>query len=91
MTVWDTLTNSRKAIVATVGAGLAAVSAALATLPAGASLGDISTLGWVGIGQAILVAAGGTYLVSNRPAPVAGRTVATAEAPVVDTSHGPVN
>lgn len=87
MTFFEWLQSSRKAIVAGVGAGLAALAGALAVLPAGASLKDITLLGWIGIAQAVLgVAAGGTYLMSNRATPAAPAdklAPAIVEAPVM--------
>ena len=88
MTFLEWLQSSRKAIVAGVGAGLAALAGALAVLPPGASLKDITLLGWIGIAQAVLgVAAGGTYLMSNRvrtpAAPADKLAPAIVEAPVM--------
>lgn len=55
-----------KAIVGSLLAGIAALVAQLEALPENSTLGDITTLGWVIIVGAVLVAFNGVFWPSNR-------------------------
>lgn len=58
-----------KAAYAAAVAGIASLVSALEALPNGASLGDISTLGWLIVGGAALFSFGGVFGLTNKPSP----------------------
>ena len=79
MTVWDRIWNSRKTIIAAVGAGWTAFAAIVASLPAGAGIQSITLQGWMLVASAVIGTTGFVYALPNKPLPIVPITITPAE------------